>query len=391
MRKVFAILVSAAILLSLAAIPVLAQTPSNVELHGYMQNRLYANPDYSARFVTERGSLSAIGNFGDATGYIELYIHPWLTDRTFSGPLGGTVTADQFRIYLESAYADLPFANGRLRLGKGRQLNFGLTPSYPNRKTSQYGILAETFTQDRITGAQYSYKCGAFDFGASLFSDLQVETRSVGDFSGAINGPGAVSTVKHFVDKDDPANPSGALAGSVRIGVTRPNYQIHFSGQTGGLSQADADFIGSQYVLDGTYTAGDNTDVTHNQYGVDASYSYGPFVVQGEWYQGNFSFVKVTGYQVLVGYQPKDKGRFYARWSALNNNQSPFAQNIAGPPARQIGQPTWDTRQLTLAYIQPIRKGIWVELDYERNLENPPAGFGDKDNDLFFVELFTGF
>lgn len=376
MRKLLAIVFAAAILMSLAAIPVFAQGVQNVELHGYMQNRFYANPDYSARFVTERVSLSAVGTIGDATGYIEMYIHPWLTDRTFTNVFGNEATADQFRAYLESAYVDMPFAKGRIRLGKGRMLNFGLTPSYPNRKTTQYGILAETFTQDRITGAQYSYKSGAFDAGATLYSDLQVETRSAGDFSGAVNGAGVLSTVKHFVDKDDPANPSGNLAVAARLGVTRPNYQIHVSGMTGGLMPADANFIAAQYGGTGATT----TDRSHAKYGIDASRTFGPFIVQGEAYQGKFSFLTITGYQVLVGYQPKDRTRFYARWSALNNSQAATAS-----------QATWDTQQLTLAIVQPIRKGMWVELEWEKNMENPISGTPNKDNDLLFAELFTGF
>ncbi len=380
MRKVIAALFVAALLMSLAAMPAISQALQNVELHGYMQNRFYANSGYSSRFVSERVSLSAIGDFGDATGYVEVYIHPWLTDRTdLPAPLapGHTISADQFRIYLESAYADLPFAAGRLRLGKGRQLNFGLTPSYPNRKTSQYGILAETFTQDRITGAQYSYKCGDFDFGVSLYSDLQVLTRSIGEFSGANSGPGEVGVVKHFVDKDDPANPSGALATSARVGITRPNFQFHISGMTGGINQADADFIAAQYGI----PAGVNTDDTHNKYGVDSIYSFGPFVLQAEAYQGNFSFLTIRGYQVLFGYQPKDKQRFYVRWSALNNDRAPLAAS----------QATWDTQQLTLGFVQPIRKGVWLEINYENNLETPPPGTPTRKNNMLFAEFFTGF
>lgn len=371
-------------MMSLAAIPAFAQGVQNVELHGYMQNRFYANEDYSARFVTERVSLSAVGNLGDKIGYIETYIHPWLTDKVVPSPIAGppnpvnatgtAATADQFRVYLESAYVDMPFAKGRIRLGKGRQLNFGLTPSYPNRKTTQYGILAETFTQDRITGAQYDYKCAAFDFGASLFSDLQVETRSVGDFAGAVNDNAKlVSTVKHFVDKDDPGNISGQLAGSVRFGVTKPDYQIHASGMTGGLQQADVNYIAGQYGTTSTVK-------THNKYGLDGSISRGPYVLQAEAYQGHFSFLKVTGYQVLVGYQPKDKQRLYARWSALNNDRAPKA-----------AQPTWDVQQLTLGFVQPISKGVWVEVDYENNTENPGAGVSNKHNNMLFAEFFTGF
>lgn len=376
--------IAAALMLSLLAFPALAQGLQSVELHGYMQNRFYANPNYSARFVTERISLSAVGQLGtDGTAYMEVYYHPWLTDRTFTNPFGATATADEFRTYVESAYVDLPLERGRIRFGKGRQLNFGLTPSYPNRKTTQYGILAETFTQDRIVGAQYSMKTGSFDIGFSAYSDLQVETRKIGEFAGSTNTtvpPSApspnviVTTVQHLVDKDDPGEISGRLAASTRIGITKPNYQFHISGATGGLAQNDANFIAQQYGLANT------TDKTHNKYGADGSYTYGPWVVQGELYQGNFSFLQITGYQVLLGYQPKDRMRAYVRWSALNNDRSPNAN-----------QTTWDTQQLKVGVVQPIRKGVWAEVNYEKNTENPGAGLAERDNDMLFLEVFTGF
>lgn len=386
MKRLVATAFVAALLLSLAAFPVLAQGLQNVELHGYSQNRFYANPNYSARFVVERVSLSAVGQIGtDGTAYIETYFHPWLTDRTFTNSFGAPATADEFRTYVESAYVDLPLAQGRIRFGKGRQLNFGMTPSYPNRKTSQYGILAETFTQDRIIGAQFDRKLGVLDAGMSLYSDQQVETRKIGEFAGSTNTtvpPSApspnvlVTTVQHLVDKDDPGELSGRLAVSARVGITKPTYQFHISGATGGLSQSDANFIAQQYPVTGGLTK----DKSHNKYGVDGSYSMGPWVLQSEAYQGNFSFLKITGYQVLVGYQPKDKMRAYARWSAINNNQTPNAN-----------QTTWDTQQLTIGVIQPIRKGVWAEVDYEKNSENPGSGLTERKNDMLFLEVFTGF
>ncbi len=388
MRRNLAILFVTALLLSLAAVSVNAQqTAPTVELHGYMLNRFYANQCYSARFVTERVSLSAVGHLAnDTIAYAEVYFHPWQTDRTFANPFGNTATAEQGRTYLESAYVDTPFANGRLRFGKGRQLNFGLTPTYPNRKTTQYGILSETFTQDRIIGAQYDYKIGNFDIGSSLYTDLQVETRKIGDFSGAtstsvppstgapIPANALVTTVQHLCDRDDNANGSGRLAGSLRFGVTKPNYQYHFSGAIGELTQADANFIAQQYLLSST------TNKSHNKYGFDGSISSGPWVFQTEAYQGNFSFVKISGYSVLAGYQPKNKMRYYVRWAALNNNQTPT-----------VYQTTWNTQQLTIGVVKPISNGVWIEVNYESNLESPPPGQLDKKNNMLFMEFFTGF
>ncbi len=380
MKRHLATVILVALLLSLAAIPVLAQqTVPCVELHGYMQNRFYANPDRPARFVTERVSLSAVGQLGDSTtGYVEVYYHPWLTDRTIASPTvppASGYTAGQFRIYLESAYLDRPLGPGRIRIGKGRQLNFGLTPSYPNRKTSQYGILAETFTQDRIVGAQYDQALGGADIGASLYTDLRVENRKIGDFAGnPVNDlMPSTNVVAHIVDKDDPANNPGTLAGSLRIGVTKPNYQFHFSGAAGRMVKDDVNTLAGAYGVVSTSTK-------HVKYGFDGAYSYGPYVFQTEIYQGQFSFLTVTGYQLLLGYQPKDKTRFYARWSAINNDKALTANQL-----------TWSPQELTLGLIQPISKGVWVEIDYEKNTESRPAGIAAPGNDILFAEFFTGF
>jgi len=353
----------------------MGQGVQNVQLHGYMQNRIYANPDSTTRIVTERISLSAVGQLGkDATGYIEMYIHPWMTDAVVPNTTTGTgsVTAEEFRTYLESAYVDLPFAGGRMRIGKGRQLNFGMTPSYPNRKTTQYGILSETFTQDRITGFQYDQKVGSFDMGASVYTDQDLGTRGEGDFAGSE----ATKVVKHLVDKDIPGEISGKLAASAKVGWTMPCWQIHFSGATGKLNTNMLGAINSATA----FNTPTNTNTDHNKYGVDAAWSKGALVAQGEWYTGTFSFLKITGYSALVGYQPKNSRRYYVRYAALNNNVAPTAN-----------APTWPTEQLTFGIVQPIRQGVWAELNYEKNMERPGGGAKDVDNDLLFVEFFTGF
>lgn len=347
--------------MGLAVAPALSQAISNVELHGYMQNRFYFPPDGDSQFVTERVSLSASAKVGDAgQAYAEIYFHPWIPS---------VAAAEQFRTYLESAYVDLPLGQGRIRLGKGRQLNFGLTPSYGNRKTTQYGIISETFTQDRIVGAQYAVKKGAFEFGTTVYTDTRVGTRRIGDYDAA----NPARTVPHFVDKDIPADASRDLAVSAKIGWTAPCFSAHLSGATGKLEQLDADAIGAAYGIA-------TTDRDHNKYGADVIWSKGPFVAQGEWYQGNFSFLKITGWQVLVGYQPKDTRRVYLRYSALDNDQTPNANSL-----------TWNTQQLTLGIVQPITKGVWAEFQWEKNMEDPAGGAANVDNDLLFVEFFTGF
>lgn len=370
MRKIGLFVIALALLLSLGS-SVLAQAIQNVELHGYMQNRFYAPPSASARFVVDRLSLSASAKLGeDGQAYAEVYYHPWLTDQVVPGTYGGSVTTGEFRTYVESAYVDLPVGPGRLRLGKGRQLNFGMTPSYPNRKTSQYGIIAETFTQDRIVGAQFDVKRDMWDGGVTLYTDQSVGRRNIGEFAGAL----PTDMVPHLVDKDVPGAISGKLAVAGRFGVNTPCFKIHASGATGGLNRNQIGFIASTFGLFST------TDTSHSKYGLDATYSSGPFLAQAEWYTGEFSFVGISGYQVLVGYQPKDGRRAYARWSALNNDWAPTT-NAA----------SWNTQQFTLGIVQPIRKGVWAELNWEKNMESPPAGTSSIDNDLLFLEIFTGF
>jgi len=154
MRKQISWVIFACLLMSLAT-GVVAQTIQNVELHGYIQNRFYVPQAASARFGIDRVSLSAKAAIGETmTGYVEIYHHP---------NLPAVAAAEQFRTYIESAYLEAPLGTGRIRMGKGTQLNFGITPAYPNRKTSQYGIIPETFTQDRIVGFQYTQKSGIFD------------------------------------------------------------------------------------------------------------------------------------------------------------------------------------------------------------------------------------
>ncbi|MGQ9763637.1 MAG: hypothetical protein ACUVRI_01925 [Armatimonadota bacterium] len=347
---------------------------SSIEVHGYMLNRFYTNPSMSSRFVTERISISTLAKLGeDATAYTEIYYHPWITDRVL-GTSPNQFTAEQGRVYFESAYVDLPLGSGRVRIGKGRQLNFGITPSYPNRRTSQYGIFSETFTQDRIQGFQLYAKKGTVDGGVSFFADQNLGTRAIGDCAGAVAGD---DTQSHICDRDNSANNSGRMAVSAKIGVTKPNFQWHISGCVGRLNPSQLGPV--QPFVTGGAT---NTDTTHNKFAVDAVWSSGPFFIQGEWAKGRFSLLGITGYQISLGWQPKGKPSYVIKWAALNNDKPPTDNPI-----------TWNVQQLTLGYVHPIRKNVWLEINYEKNMTSNPAGYEDldPDNDILLWEIFTGF
>ncbi|MFQ3550044.1 MAG: hypothetical protein SNJ70_09880, partial [Armatimonadota bacterium] len=319
----------------------------------------------SSKIEIERISISATGKFGDSgTGYIEVYHHNWMPD-----------AAQQYRTYLESAYYEHVLdANTKIRAGKGRQLNFGITPSYGNRKTTQYGIVSEAFTQDRIIGIQLTHQKDTLYAGATLFTDHRVGTRKAGAFPNAPND----KQVSYFADRDVPNDSSGKLAGSVKIGYETPELKGHFSAAVGNLKQADADFIGTN--TQAGYVNGTNTNKDHYKFGLDLTYKPNEFIVQGEWYQGKLSYVRQTGWSILAGYEPKGKDRAYIRYAMLDNNQT-----------RTSSQYTWDVDQLTLGYVHPITKGVWLEANYEFNNERRGPGQSKVKNDLFFVELFTGF
>ncbi|MDH7601749.1 MAG: hypothetical protein QHI38_06335 [Armatimonadota bacterium] len=344
----------------------------SVEVHGYILNRLYTNPSMSTRFVTERISISTIAKLSeDATVYTEIYYHPWVTDRVL-GQAPNQYTAEQGRVYFESAYVDLPLGSGRIRIGKGRQLNFGITPSYPNRRTSQYGIFAETFTQDRIQGFQWYAKKGYVDGGLSFFTDQNLGTRSIGECAGAVAG---IDTQSHICDRDNSANNSGRMAVSAKIGMTKPNFQWHISGCVGRLNPNQLGPV-QPFVPAGVT----NTDTTHNKFAADVVWNSGPFFVQCEWAKGRFSLLGITGYQISVGWQPKGKPSYVIKWAALNNDKPPTDNPI-----------TWNVQQLTLGYVHPIRKNVWLEINYEKNMTSNPTGYADPDNDILLWEIFSGF
>ena len=123
------VLVLAGMLLAFSMAAFAADAAPSAQIHGYMQNRIYAGDGASPEFRSERISVSALAGLpDDSSAYVEVYYQPW---------------ASASGLYLESAYYDRPLGKGRLRVGKGRRITFGMTPSYPNRKTSNYGLVAE--------------------------------------------------------------------------------------------------------------------------------------------------------------------------------------------------------------------------------------------------------
>jgi hypothetical protein len=378
-KKVAAFTVAVVLLSALAASLALAvDVAPGVSVKGYMQNRFYAGPGSNPQFRSERISLSAIGNLpNESTAYAEVYYHPW-------APASG--------LYLESAYYDTGLGQGRVRIGKGRRMTFGITPAWPNRKTSNYGIVSEAFTQDRIQGVQYMLQKDVLDFGIALQTGYRLGTRNIGEIPGD-SQRNPTHQVAHLAFRDanagggSPSSLNRKLAVSTRVGGKwGDGLRAGASLYMGSLDPADVTSLTSAGPLvtptgaPSLLPAGTTSD-TQRVWGLDASYKLpSGFVTQGEWYDAKVSALNYDAWNVLAGLELPSGWKFFARYAEQNIGVAPTANQLS-----------WDVQQVSLSMVQPLRKGLWLQYEYEINSEDPPPGISSIKNNLFFVELFTGF
>lgn len=385
------------VLCCLCAYAMAADAPTPVEFHGYMQNRGYLGAGANPEFKEERISISAAAAMpNDSKAYVEVYYQPWATS---SG------------LYLESAYYDTKLGEGRLRVGKGRRMTFGITPSYPNRKTSNYGIIGEAFTQDRVSGVQYMLNKSNMEIGAALTTAYRLGVRGVGDISGD-DPRNVLYSVQHLSFRDLPGTMSQKLELSGRVGGKWLNNTLKagVSASFSTLDPRDMAFLTST----GTVAASSSTGVSlistsntlappypnapvgtviaalapgatnhrRNVYGFDAQYKLpSGWVAQGEYYNAKASSLGYNGWDILGGYEtPKNGWKYYIRYAQQNMDTDPTNNPLS-----------WDTKQTTLSIVQPISKTVWMQYEYEINDEQPIAGIAKSKNNLFFAELFTAF
>lgn len=360
-------LVVLAFLVCLAAGAALAQEPLIIK--GWMLNRLYAEPG-NAHFEMERLSLSAAKKVDtDIDAYVEYYYHHWVN----------RIPAAGSPWFLESAYVNYTDKQGNnLRVGKGRNYCFGIVPHYGNRKTSEYGLVSETFTQERIVGVQYfgSTPDKKVDFGVAAYNALKMGSRNAGTDQALFRGD---PYVKHLADKGEGNNLefSARAAASVVEGG-----KVGLSYRTGELRSSEI-----AYLITNALVPGGTTDDTNRRWGADFNYKSPKGVVaQAEYYDAKASTLDFNGWDVLLGFEPVDDPmgvKYYARYGELDLD----------PPAVTANQQTWDQKQLILSVVKPLRakKPVWLQLEYIKNDEDPPAATPEVDNDVLFLEMFTAF
>lgn len=357
-----------AFLLCLAAGSALAEDDGLI-IKGWILNRLYAEPG-NAHFEMERVSLVASKKIdADLDAYVEYYYHHWV-NRAVPGPSPW---------FLESAYVNYTDERGnQLRVGKGRNYCFGIVPHYGNRKHSEYGLVAETFTQERIVGAQYfgSTPDKKLDYGIALYNALRMGSRNAGTDQAVFRGD---PFVRHLADKGEGNN----LEVSARVAAQIvEGGKVGLSFRRGELRPSEIAFLATNNLVPPA-----TTDDTNRRWGVDFDYKSPTGVVaQAEYYDATASTLDFKGWDVLVGFVPVDDPmgiKYYARYGKLDLN----------PPGVTANELTWDQKQLILSVVKPLRakKPVWLQLEYIKNDEDPPAAALEKDNDVFFLELFTAF
>ncbi|MGQ9524838.1 MAG: hypothetical protein ACUVTZ_08365 [Armatimonadota bacterium] len=375
--KLLTATIATVLLLAVPAVMVLAAeggTPA-VQVHGYMQNRVYFGPGATPEFRSERISVSASAALPeDSTAYVELYYHPW-------APASG--------LYLESAYYETPLGAGKIRIGKGRRITFGITPAYPNRRTSNYGLVSEAFTQDRIQGVQYTIQKDALDAAIGIHTGYRLGVRQIGEIPGD-----SIRNLKYSVPHlcfRDPASGGGTpdsrqsskLDISARLGGRWENgLKAGISALVGRLDDGDLQNLRTDKNVLAPGTSPPllpgATSKTKRVLAFDYTYKHPEgLVTQGEFYAGKVSSLKYNAWNFLVGWEPPVGWKFFVR----------YAQQNMGSAANPANPLSWDTRQLSISAVQPLRKGLWMQYEMEINTEKP----GSVKNNIFFVELFSGF
>ena len=382
---VLALAVSA---LAILAVGTQAQAAGELMIGGWMLNRFYGEPGIS-HFQAERVDIFFSKDVDkDIKAYVEWYYHHWVNLKpTLGSPW-----------FLDSAFVNFTDKLGnQLRVGKGRNMCFGIVPSYGNRKHSEYGLVSETFTQERIVGAQYfgSTRNKKLDFGIAAHNALALGTRFSGTDQAFFRDE---PTVSHFADKGEGKNL--AVSARVAIPVLRTG-KLGLSYRTGKLRTTDIDFLASKGLVPSVdvgvppavvVARATNNDTNH-RWGLDFNYKARSGVVaQAEYYKAKASTLEFKGWDVLLGFEPPDPMgiKYFARYGKLDLDPPSAGDIVSTLVSNQF---RWDQKQLILSVVKPLRKGkpIWLQLEWIRNAEDPTGGASDVDNDVLFLELFTGF
>jgi hypothetical protein len=230
---------------------------------------------------------------------------------------------------------------------------------------------------------------GALDLGVSGHTNYRLGTRAIGEVPGD-GRHNALHSVPHLSLRDNPGALGDNLQFSGRLGgrwVDGANgLKLGVSGSIGNLDPADQANLATSAAANPLTPGGTPALVAAAtkkrmvQLGPDLTYRHpSGLVLQGELYFAEASNLTYAVGNALIGWELPSGWKAFARYGFQEMHTATTANPLS-----------WDTGQLSLSVVQPLRKGLWLQYEYEKNLELVPSAMKVK-NDLFLVELFTGF
>jgi len=336
------------LLVILMSLGIASTVCAQVQTHGFVLFRSIATHDeYSNRI--ERYGIKFSEKMNDEFDWVtEIYIHP-----QFGWGAG----------YMESAYLNWDLSkrvpwNFKIRLGKGRNYAYGQTPDYSRRRTSDYSLYSESFTQQRVLGVQTFSQFGKVQLAVAVINPYNQASRTLPDF--------ALSTSNLNIpicDRDNDNSLVSRLAVSGRLGYANDILNVG----------ADL-YVGSP--KDGTTGAKTRAGIDAEaklKNGLLAQVQY-TMATTAVFMGGKVDDLDHMGAEALVGYEVGKAG-LYARYGMVSYDDKMQALNST-----------------MVSAVYKITPRIHFRLEGLINGEDTDAakGWNECDNNvLFFETLFA--
>lgn len=322
---------------------------AQVQTHGFVLVRqMLANDEYTSRI--ERYGIQFKEVINDEFDWLtELYIHP-------------QIAAAAGRLYMESAFLNWNLSKRvpwdfRIRIGKGRNYCYGQTPDYSRRRTSDYPLYSEAFTQMRVTGIQSFSDFGPWQIAVAIINPYTFASRQLPDFNigDAFNIP--------VCDRDTDSSTLDRIAISGRLGykndLINVGANVYMSDPKEGTQGAKSRFgFDGEIKTEGGLLGQVQATMATTQMNIG----------------GTIEDLDHFGAEVLAGYE-MDKIGFYARYGLMSYDDK-----------------LQDLNSTMLSAVYKIHPRIHLRLEALVNGETTDAdkNWNELDNDvLFFETLFA--
>ena len=310
---------------------------AQVEVHGFMQARtVVANNDYGSRM--DRWGFRLQQKIDDEFDWLtEIYVHPF--------------PATSSPVYMESAYLNWHMKNYvpwdfTVRIGKGRNETYGQAPYYSKRRTTDYTLYSEAFTQSRVQGFQTFSNFGKVQLAVGILNPfIPGKGRAVPDF------PTGDSIQVPIGDAENADNATDRVALSGRLGYKTSILNVGVSAYISELGPMD------------------DNDLT--RFGADGELKLPcGFISQAQFTVAKTGTIDHNGGEIMAGWESAKYG-FYGRYGMLS-----FDDKLQG------------MNQIMVSALYKIRPTVHLRLEALINGEDEDAAkkWVKKDNDVLFFE-----